>query len=407
MQFSLLDLPWWGVVLMALGLTHVTIASVTIFLHRHQAHHALTLTPLVSHFFRFWLWLTTGMRTREWVAIHRKHHARTDSEGDPHSPQVHGIWTVLSQGSELYRAESRNRATIEKYGRGTPDDWIERHLYAKHCWLGLSLMLCIDLALFGPIGLTVWAVQMVWIPLMAAGVINGIGHYAGYRNFAPADASRNISPWGVLIGGEELHNNHHAYIGSARFSHRWWEMDVGWQYIRVLAFLRLARVTNVAPKIRFKGSRSPCDAATVQAVVTHRCAVLAQFGRSMYRTAEEEVRRRLANGLPELKDAKILDVVKQWLRGDLRELPDTERLVLEQALSGSTVLRIIGAMRDDLATFRIQSTASTEQLVAQLEDWCRRAEESGIAALREFSRTLRRYESRAGNSVYPVVRTES
>ena len=242
MSLALLDLPWWGPVLVTLVLTHVTIAAVTIFLHRHQAHRALALHPVASHFFRFWLWLTTGMATREWVAIHRKHHARSDTAQDPHSPQIHGIRKVLLEGTELYRIESRNADTIEHYGRGTPDDWIERHLYARHGVLGLALMLTIDLVLFGPIGITMWAVQMLWIPFFAAGVINGLAHYWGYRNFAPSDSSRNIAPWGLLIGGEELHNNHHAYITSARFSSRWWELDIGWAYIRILEWCHLAKV---------------------------------------------------------------------------------------------------------------------------------------------------------------------
>lgn len=397
MQFSLLDLPWWGYVLVTLILTHITIASVTIFLHRQQTHRALTLHPIASHCFRFWLWLTTGMVAKEWVAIHRKHHATTDTVDDPHSPQIHGIRKVLLEGIEFYRVESRNAATLEKYGQGTPTDWIERKLYSKHTRLGIGLMLAINIVLFGPIGLSIWAVQMLWIPLFAAGVINGIGHYWGYRNFAPTDASRNIVPWGVLIGGEELHNNHHAYITSARFSSKWWECDIGWMYIRVLEMLHLAKVRKVAPRIRYNAYKSRCDEGTLQAVLWHRYEVMAKFARSLQRTAVTEIRRLRASALPGLTGSRVPDRLKHWLQRDPTELPENERVILEQALHSSTVLNTIYLMRQDLATLLNRSTASKEQLVKQLEDWCRRAEESRIGALREFSRMLRCYDSPLGD----------
>jgi stearoyl-CoA desaturase (Delta-9 desaturase) len=393
MQLGLFDLPWWAYVLITLGLTHVTIASVTIFLHRHQAHRALALHPAAAHFFRFWLWLTTGMLTSEWVAIHRKHHAATETAQDPHSPQVRGIRKVLLEGAELYRLESRNAATLAQYGRGTPDDWIERKLYARHSALGVSIMLVIDLVLFGPIGLTMWAVQMLWIPIFAAGVINGIGHYWGYRNFAPSDASRNIVPWGMLIGGEELHNNHHAYASSARFSSRWWEFDIGWMYIRALEVLHLAKVHKVAPRICYSTSKTLCDADTLQAVITHRYDVLAKFARTLQRTAMEEISSLRARAVPGLKDSSAVHAVKHWLQRDAQSLPEKERVILEQALHSSVVLSTIDSMRQELMVVWSRSAASKDQLVKQLEDWCRRAEQSGIDALREYSRTLRRYDS--------------
>ena len=241
------DLPWWGYVVVTLILTHITIAGVTIFLHRHQAHRALELHPVVSHFFRFWLWLTTGMVTKEWAAVHRKHHAKCETADDPHSPQMQGIDKVLWEGAELYREETRKQETLDKYGHGTPNDWIERNLYSKYTRLGITLMLFINFALFGFLGITVWGIQMLWIPLFAAGVINGIGHYWGYRTFQTEDASRNIVPWGILIGGEELHNNHHAYGSSARLSNRWFEFDIGWLYIRIMEILGLAEVKRLAP----------------------------------------------------------------------------------------------------------------------------------------------------------------
>jgi stearoyl-CoA desaturase (Delta-9 desaturase) len=349
MRLAFLDLPWWGYVLVTLALTHVTIAAVTIFLHRHQAHRALALHPAASHFFRFWLWLTTGMVTKEWVSVHRKHHARSDTAEDPHSPQIHGIRKVLLEGSELYRLETADALTLERFGRGTPDDWIERHLYEAHSGLGVSIMLVIDLALFGPIGLTVWAVQMLWIPLFAAGVINGVGHYWGYRHFAPDDASRNILPWGLLIGGEELHNNHHAYATSARFSSRWWEIDIGWMYIRLLAGLRLATVRKMAPAIRLQSTKTRCDVETLRSVITHRYAVLAQFDKC------------------------------------------SSRAVSREALDSSRMERAIHMLRQELAAVWSRPNASKEQLVRELEDWCLRAERSGVAALQTFSRQLRCY----------------
>lgn len=397
MQLSLLDLPWWGLVLATLGLTHVTIAAVTIFLHRHQAHRALELHPLVSHFFRFWLWLTTGMVTKEWTAIHRKHHANCETAEDPHSPQIHGIRKVLLEGAELYRVEARNAATLEKYGRGTPDDWIERKLYARYTRLGIGVMLGIDVALFGPIGLSMWAVQMLWIPFFAAGVINGVGHYWGYRNFSPDDNSSNVVPWGILIGGEELHNNHHAYATSARLSSKWWEFDIGWMYILILEVIHLAKVHKVAPRIRYNTSKTHCDVGTLHAVITHRYDVLAKFARSLRPTAVEEILSLQGCAIPSLRGSTALDALKYLLQRDARDLSENERAILEPALCSSTVLRTIYAMRQELIAVWSRSTASKEQLVRQLEDWCRCAEESGIGALREFSRTLRCYDSLLGD----------
>src|SRR4051812_15110348 len=273
------NLSVWGYVGVTLLLTHVTIASVTIFLHRHQAHRALDLHPIVSHFFRFWLWLTTGMVTREWVAVHRKHHAKCETEADPHSPQIWGIWRVLFAGVGLYHTAASDAETLEVYGRGTPDDWLERNLYGRHSMLGLGLMLTIDVALFGlGAGLAIYAAQMLWIPFWAAGVINGIGHYLGYRNFETQDASRNIIPLGVLIGGEEFHNNHHAYCYSAKLGNKWWELDIGWVYIKVLESLRLAAVQRVAPRTAFEPGKSAIDVDTLRAVVANRFHVLKLYG---------------------------------------------------------------------------------------------------------------------------------
>lgn len=384
---GLIDLPWWGYIVVVLALTHVTIVSVTIFLHRHQAHRALELHPLPSHFFRFWLWLTTGMVTREWAAIHRKHHAKCETAEDPHSPQVRGLRKVLLQGAELYRAEAKNADTIARYGHGTPDDWIERNVY-RHSIAGVSLMLIIDVLLFGPIGLTIWAVQMLWIPFWAAGVVNGLGHYWGYRNFDCADASTNLVPWGILIGGEELHNNHHSFATSAKLSARWYEFDIGWMYIRILEMFGLAKARKVIPTPRFGEIKSVPDLDTLQAVITHRYDVMRRYVRSLKRRCGDEI-EALARTHAGMFDAKAL---RRWvLSGEDRHLEDGERKRLEGVLQHSPALATIVAMRQELSAIWARSTVSREQLLKQLQDWIVRAEQSGIQQLQEFSLRLRRY----------------
>ena len=391
---GLMPLPWWGYIVVALSLTHVTIAAVTIYLHRHSAHRALDLHPIVSHFFRFWLWLTTGMVTKEWTAIHRKHHARVETDEDPHSPQTRGIRTVLFRGAELYRDEAKNQETLARYGQGTPDDWIERNLYTRYSWEGVGLMLVINLMLFGPLGASIWAVQMAWIPIMAAGIVNGIGHWWGYRNFASADASTNIVPWGIIIGGEELHNNHHAYGSSAKLSSRWYEFDLGWTYIRILETLRLATVRKVAPKLRVARTSKPApDLATLQAVITHRYAVATTYARTLKETCAVELKAlRARMGVSELAHIPSVRRLKRWLSGDgVSALREPERATLAKALETSKALSTIYAMRQELNSLWERSTESSEQLLVRLQDWCHRAENSGIAPLAQFSLQLKRY----------------
>ncbi len=392
LSHGLVALPWWGVVLVALGLTHVTIAAVTIYLHRGQAHRALDLHPVVEHFFRFWLWMTTGMVTKEWVAIHRKHHAKVETEEDPHSPMTRGIGTVFWKGAELYRAEAKRSETMEKYGHGTPDDWVERNVYTRHETLGIVLMLLINIALFGVIGITIWAVQMMWIPVTAAGVINGIGHYWGYRSYASADTSTNIVPWGILIGGEELHNNHHAYATSAKLSSKWFEFDIGWMYIRTMAAFRLATVRKVAPKLRKAQPKPVPDVATLQAIITHRYHVATSYARSLKAACQSEiVELKLKLHADEAHRLPRLGRIKRWLTAGPSALPPAEREHVETAVAQSHVLAVVEAMRAELATLWERSTDSTEQLVAKLQDWCHRAESSGIPPLAQFSAKLRRY----------------
>jgi stearoyl-CoA desaturase (Delta-9 desaturase) len=385
-----LDLPWWGYVVAAIVLTQITIASVTLYLHRCQAHRALDLHPGVAHFFRLWLWLTTGMVTKEWAAIHRKHHARCETAEDPHSPQVHGINRVLWLGVFLYVKESSNKETMERFGHGTPDDWLERNVYARHAIHGLFLTGAINIAVFGLVpGMLILLTQIVWIPFWAAGVINGVGHYFGYRSWdVPApDASRNIGPIGIWIGGEELHNNHHAFPASARFSVKWYEFDIGWMYICILEALGLVTVKKVAPKPRFAAPKATADLETLHAVIANRYEVLSRYAKSLKRTYAEEL-ERLTHWSP--RDAEVLRSMKRaLLRG--QAAAGGERVRLAEALKNSRALATALAMRHELAALWERSNASKEQLLRQLQDWCRRADASGIAPLVDFSHRLRCY----------------
>lgn len=392
MSLGLIDLSWWGYIVVALGFTHITIAAVTIYLHRGQAHRALDLHPMVSHFFRFWLWMTTGMETKQWVAVHRKHHARCETVEDPHSPQIVGINKVLLEGVELYRQETRNQETLDKFGSGTPDDWLERNLYIRHSVLGIGLMLAINVVLFGPLGLTIWAVQMAWIPITAAGIINGAGHYWGYRNFDADDASTNIVPWGILIGGEELHNNHHSYASSARLSNKWYEFDIGWMYIRLLQACHLAKVKKVAPKVRFDWAKTKCDLDTLHAVITHRFHVMGRY-KTMLRKAYKAEMKKLRHAYQQQGNEEIVSFrrIKDWLYKDADELEAQQKQVLDNALRRSTHLQTIYQLKHELSAIWARSAATQEQLLKSLEEWCHRAEASGIQALQEFSHNLRCY----------------
>ncbi|MBI3570945.1 MAG: fatty acid desaturase [Gammaproteobacteria bacterium] len=386
---GLIALPWWGYIIAALILTHITIAAVTIFLHRHQAHRALDLHPVISHFFRFWLWLTTGMVTKEWAAIHRKHHAKVETPDDPHSPQQFGIRKVMWQGAELYRKEAENRKTIEKYGHGTPADWIERHLYTRHSGKGIALMFAIDLALFGPIGITVWAIQMMWIPIFAAGVINGVGHYWGYRNYEVTDASTNIVPWGVLIGGEELHNNHHTFGSSAKFSSKWWEFDIGWLYIQTMKALGLARVKKIPPELTCDSAKQHIDVDTVKAVITARFLVMSQFAREVMQHVHREELKKADRA-----DRESWTLLKRARRLMVREaglLDEASHKWLDKVLETNGTLKTVYVMKQKLQDIWQRSATTQEHLLHALQEWCREAEATGIKALHDFSQKLRTY----------------
>ena len=343
--------------------THITIVAVTVFLHRCQAHRSLKLSPAISHFFRFWLWLTTGMVTKEWAAIHRKHHAKCESKGDPHSPQVKGISTVLWSGTELYRETAKDKECIEKYGHGTPDDWVERHIYSKHSVWGVGSMLVINFCLFGIIGVAVWAIQMMWIPFFAAGVINGIGHFVGYRNFKTPDASRNIFPLGILIGGEELHNNHHSHATSPKLSSKWYEFDIGWLYIKLFEFFGLAEVRNVPKNPTYDPAKNMIDEDTVEAILAAKYELFQKLHKLVRKLSRRYNREK-----------NLLSLSSETAKRDVL----------------SSQLRLIISLRDDFEKiWHNQRTSSVEQIVVALQNWCKKAETSGVKVLQEYSRSLR------------------
>ena len=389
LSHGLLAASWWQVLLYTLLTTHITISAVTIFLHRAQAHRSLDLHAVPSHFFRGWLWLATGMITKEFVAVHRKHHAKCETAEDPHSPQTRGIKALLLTGVELYRVEATNPETLRKYGHNTPNDWVERNVYSRFTWQGVGLMLILNLVLFGAIGAAVWAIQMVWIPWWATGVINGLGHWWGYRNFESPDASTNVSPWGVLIGGEELHNNHHTYPTSAKFSVKPYEFDVGWMYIRGMEMVGLAKVKKTVPKLELGGVRAVADGKTLDAIIANRYEVMARYAAELKRAAGSEVARLKAQGTADGARLRQMRLAQAWLHRDDDRIPHGVKPSLAAALGDSPKLAKLVAMREELRALWTRTNVSAEQLVADLQAWCRKAEESGIAALQDFSIRLR------------------
>lgn len=386
---GLIDLPWWGYILVALGLTHLTIIAVTLYLHRHQTHHALDLHPSVSHLFRFWLWLTTGMVTKEWVAVHRKHHAKVETSADPHSPKIYGLGRVVWTGVVLYVRASRDRESVARYGHGTPDDWIERNVYSSRNFLGLTLFGLLDVVIFGLVpGALIFLTQIVWIPFWAAGVINGVGHCWGYRNFGTRDASTNIVPWGALIGGEELHNNHHAYPTSARFSARWFEWDIGWMYVRLLEGAGLAKVRHLAPVVRLGAPRATPDLPMLTAIIRNRHDVMNHYAVSIERVVAEESGTLFADGKGSRSAGRD---VRRLVLDDEANLADADHAEVAALLQKSQSLHAMYVMRKSLTALWERSMTPSHVLVMQLQQWCDAAEGSGVIPLMAFSRRLRSY----------------
>lgn len=385
-MFGLLQLPWWGYIVVLMVFTQLTIFSVTLYLHRCQAHRALELHPIVSHVFRFWLWMSTGMVTKEWTAIHRKHHAKVETAEDPHSPIAKGIRKVFFEGAELYRDEAKNQETIERYGEGTPDDWIERNLYTRFNKTGIVVMLLVNLFLFGTIGLTIWALQMAWIPFFAAGVVNGIGHYWGYRNFEVKDASRNIIPIGFIIGGEELHNNHHAFATSAKFSAKWWEIDVGWGMIRLLQCVGLAKPKRVVPTPQRQPAKTSIDPDTLKALISYRFQVMARYTRDVVLPALREEKRHACK-----TSRSLLHRAGTVLVRDSSIMKASQKLRLASVLENFQSLRVVYQFRLKLQEIWGRSTASQKELLEALQEWCKQAEATGIETLLRFAMRLKTY----------------
>ena len=386
MFYGLLNLPWWGYLLVTLAMTHITISAVTIYLHRHQAHRALDLHPIPSHFFRFWLWLTTGMVTKAWAAIHRKHHARCETVEDPHSPQILGLSKVMWEGAELYRLEGHNQDTLDRFGKGTPDDWIEKNLYAAHSAKGIAIMLGLDIIFLGVPGVTVWAIQMAWIPFFAAGIINGVGHYWGYRNIECPDAATNIVPWGIIIGGEELHNNHHAHPTSAKFSSKWWELDIGWLYIKILSACGLAKVKRVAPHASSIPGKRQIDGDTLKAIIANRFHVMTQYSKKVILPVFSQEK----DELPLLMSFKLSNL-KNMLMRESSLLAEPIKLEMEKIVEKNHALKVVYQFRKRLQEIWEQTTASQKDLLEALHEWCVQAEATGIKKLQEFTQYLKGY----------------
>lgn len=379
--YGLLDLSFWGYALAAFMLVQFTFMAVTLYLHRDATHRSLDLHPAVRHVFRFWLWMSSGMLTSEWVAVHRKHHARCETPDDPHSPVIFGLRKVLLEGAELYKAAARTPGLVEKYGRGTPDDWVERNVYRRHRALGIVLMVLVDLVLFGVPGITIIAVQMLAVPLMAAGVINGLGHHSGYRNFECPDAARNIVPWGLLVGGEELHNNHHAFPSAAKFSIRRWEFDIGWLYIRVLQALRLAQVRRLAPMLTRVPLRTDIDMDTLRAVLINRMHVLRDFARHVTAPmCRSELRRDAGLGTR---------AARKLLIRDERLLDREARKRLRKLLAENAALRTAYEFKERLNVLWSGAHTSNDRLLQHFKHWIEDAEASGLPRLRQYASAMR------------------
>jgi len=377
---------WWQLLLIGLVATHVTIVTVTIYLHRCQTHRSLQLHPIVAHCCRFWLWLTTGMVTREWVAVHRCHHAHCETEQDPHSPIVFGIHRVLWRGAELYRDAVGDLAMLDRYGRGGPADWLERRIYGRYTWQGVGLLLLIELGLFGAPGLTLWACQMMWIPFLAAGVVNGLGHYAGYRNYDCKEAATNIIPFGLLIGGEELHNNHHTFPTSAKFSVRWFELDIGWAYISILRWMGLASLRRPPRRLlRCAGQIVP-TLATLRLVLGNRAVLTRELTLLTLDVFQAE-----RTGLAKLVPHAALAQTKRLLRHAPWRLTDAQQADLAQVTGHSARLDAMHVARQALEKIWERSPATQEELLAGLQAWCVNAERYGPRPLQRFARHLASY----------------
>ncbi len=386
--YGLLDLPWWGYVVYTLVMTHITMIAITLYLHRAQSHRALDLHPSVAHFLRFWLWLTTGMKTREWVAVHRKHHAKCETPEDPHSPVVEGIWTVLLEGTELYRYAKKDPETLARYSKGTPDDWVERNIYSAKFMRGkqgVALLLLVNLILLGIPGLIVWAIQLAWTPFFAAGIVNGIGHFFGYRNFECPDAARNIFPIGILVCGEELHNNHHTFGNSAKLSVKAWEFDIGWMYIRILNFFKLAQPKRLPAELCEAVTTSEhIDIHAIEAIVNSKIEVFSKYTKEVLS--------------PSLKNAAVRFKTKRLLKRNPALLSSEQQAFVAKARQQSEELEVVCNYRDRLSQIWSKTVTNNHELVHAFQEWCHQAEKTGIERLAHFARRIKSYRLKRVNA---------
>ena len=384
---GLLQFGWWEMLLYLLVVTQITIFTVTLYLHRSQAHRGVDFHPALAHFFRFWSWLTTSMITREWAAIHRKHHAKCETEDDPHSPMHKGIGNVLWKGADMYRESRLDRASIEQYGKGCPDDWIERNLYTRFATLGVVLLLVASFVLFGAKGVAVWAVQMAWIPFWAAGVINGLGHWWGYRNFETTDTATNLTPWGVWVGGEELHNNHHAFPSSAKFALRRFEFDIGWAAITLLEKVRLAKVLRVAPTLNLRPNINVPDAETLKALLAHRFQAMTDYQRNVLKPALREEAAAAGARLRALLPRKL----RKGMVDDGRWLKPEAREQMRAWIADRPRILALIEYRNRLAEVLESRSHDAAERLKRLQAWCAEAEASGVRALQDYAVRLRGY----------------
>ena len=380
LNFSLLQL-----IITLLIVTQITILAVTLYLHRDQTHRGLQLHPIIRHFFRLHLWLTTGMLTKDWVAIHRKHHAKCETQDDPHSPQYYGIKTVLYSGVELYTKERKNKETLDKYGKGTPNDWLERNIYTRFHFLGIFIMLLIDVALFGAIGITFWAIQIIWIPFFAAGVINGLAHWYGYRNYSTEDCSTNISRFGVVIGGEELHNNHHAFPSSCKFAHKKGEYDWGWYVIKVLSSVGLAKIKKTVPELE-QSSNKNLDLEAVKAMLTHKVNLLQVYVKDVIKPAISQEYDLRSKQIKQSSDKFLNSMSIDW-----RFLDDEAKELFKQYIQTSPTIETIIKYRDELKSIWESNGKTSEQMIEAIRIWCQKAEKSGVKVLQDYALKLQTY----------------
>ena len=384
---GLIDFTWVGYVLYTLVVTHISIVAITLYLHRGVCHSAIEIKPLLAHFFRFWLWLTTSMRTADWVAVHRKHHAKCETIDDPHSPAYYGIETVLLRGADLYHEEKNNPETLEKYSQNCPTDWVEEKIYTGMNNIGILLLFILNIILFGVVGIIIWAIQMAWTPIFAAGGINGAGHYWGYRNYDTSDDSTNMIPLGIVIGGEELHNNHHAFPTAAKFSLKPWEFDLGWMYIKLFSLLGQIKVKRLAPITIINEPSKSLDHETGYALLKSKLTVITNYSKIVLKPLMKHEHKK-ANG--ELK--RLLNRSKCTLVREPHRITNQENNTLDIIFDKCASLKIAYDLRNKLFDILHSRNLKHDKFIDSINQWCEEARSVGIESLVDFSIWLRGYE---------------